>query len=307
MNFISDLIERHTYSSPLDDTSIQFPYLKTHIEPFIISNFPNHISVDSGLFKNINTILLGILVYHSIYTVSKIPVYFSKTLQNVLKGDKSKIDFCMRITSFIQATVICALGLPLYNNDHLNKHRVFATTPYSEFYICLALSYFIWDALMSFYYLRLFGLGFLIHGIVSALVFFSASYASMIHYYSPLFLLFEISTPFLNIRWFGLKFKDVIPEWFQLLNNIILILIFFFIRICWGWYQVFWLAVDLWEHKHDDRFVGWVATIILSCNFVLDILNVFWFSKMMTVAITTIRQMIGKAEKNDNDEKLKLM
>ncbi|GMG40080.1 unnamed protein product [Ambrosiozyma monospora] len=167
----------------------------------------------------------------------------------------------------------------------------------------MALSYFIWDTLISLFYVGYFGVGFLVHGIVSTIVFTIGVFHPYIHYYCPLFLLFEISTPFLNVRWVGLKF-DVLSESFKLVNNAILMLIFFFVRICWGWYQVVQLGKDFYNARENPKFTLAGALFILSCNFVLDILNVFWFSKMLTVAINTLKQLFGFSHQ---DDKLKLM
>lgn len=63
-----------------------------------------------------------------------------------------------------------------------------------------ACGYFLWDALISTYYVRWFGIGFVVHGILSLQIFLF-SYHPFLQYYGPAFLLFEASTPFLNMHW----------------------------------------------------------------------------------------------------------
>jgi hypothetical protein len=288
----------YEYDDPLADLK---PYIDDYAKQYLPEVFQN----SEIISNNLHTLVVGITLYTILFQLSKL-LLLIPSIHDPLKNTKNRLDFCVRVVSFIQAIIICILGIPVFNNTFLNDDRVYATTPYSKFYTAMALSYFIWDTAVTSYYVKYFGFGFLIHGIVSTLVFTIALENGFIHYYSAIFLLFEISTPFLDIRWIGLKFK-VLNETIELINNIILILIFFFVRICWGWYQVARLAVDLHSVKHEPGFPYIGASIILSCNIILDILNMYWFGKMMTVAIETLKQMFGYSAKNTDNNKLKLM
>lgn len=298
MNYINTFREVYQYDDPLESLK---PYVETFIKPYI----PQSLQPYEIISNNLHTLLFGLSLYTTLFQLSKIFLFFNPQITKALKNEKNKLDCCVRIVSFIQAIIICFLGISVFNNKYLNIDHVFATTPYSKFYTSMALSYFIWDTIISTIYVKYFGVGFLIHGIVSTIVFTIAVEYKFIQYYSAIFLLFEISTPFLDIRWVGLKF-NVLSENVKLINNIILILIFFFIRICWGWYQVFRLGIDLYDAQNEANFTTIGAIIILSCNFILDILNVFWFSKMMTVAIETLKGMLGFKVKTD-ESKIKLM
>lgn len=295
MEYIKQFRERYAYDDPLAGLK---PFVDATIKPYIPSTFQDTELVSN----NLHTIVFGVTLYSVLFQLSKLLLLFP-SVSVPLKNRKNRLDFCIRVVSFIQAVIICGLGIPVFGNSYLAEDRVFATTPYSKFYTSMALSYFIWDTIFSTIYVRFFGLGFLVHGIVSTAVFCIACEYKFIQYYSATFLLFEISTPFLDIRWVGLKY-DVLSETFKLVNNIILILIFFFIRICWGWYQVARLGVDLYAARNKEGFTTVGALIILGCNMVLDLLNVYWFTKMMTVAIETLKKMFGFKQ---NDDKLKLM
>lgn len=296
MNYIEEFRERYAYEDPLDFLK---PYVNTYIKGLLPREYQS-----CEIVNNLHTLLFGITLYSTLFQLSKILLLFP-SVYVPLKNKKNRLDCCVRLVSFIQAIIICVLGLPVFGNKYLGVDHVFATTPYSKFYTSMALSYFIWDTIVSAVYVNYFGVGFLIHGIVSTAVFYIAVEYKFIQYYSAIFLLFEISTPFLDIRWVGLKF-DVLSETFKLINNIILILIFFFVRICWGWYQVFRLGFDLYAAKDTDGFNTVGAIIILACNFVLDVLNVFWFGKMMTVAIETLKGMLGFTKKTD-ESKIKII
>ncbi|KAG7888632.1 hypothetical protein KL925_005273 [Ogataea polymorpha] len=259
--------------------------------PFLDAIVPDR--TGSKLLEVLDVLVLGVLFYHGLYLVCRLLCLLPR-MRSLVPKKTDQLDFSMRIVSFIQSTLIVVLAIPLFDNKYLNQDRVFATTPYSEMYSTLAASYFVWDTAMSLRHLQHFGLGFLIHGVMASTVFLSGIRTQMIHYYSPIFLLFEVSTPFLNLRWVALKFPELVPQWLALANNIVLISTFFGARIFWGWYQIYRLAGDLYAARHDPRFVLSTAIIILSTNFVLDILNAFWFSKMLTVAVATI---MGRKDK----------
>lgn len=298
MDYIKNFRQAYEYDDPLMDIK---PFIDDNLKPYI----PETWQQTELVSNNLHTLVFGLVLYTVLFQLSKILLLFP-SITKPLKNEKNKLDLCVRVVSFIQAIIICFLGIPVFCNKYLSKDHVFATTPYSKFYTSMALSYFIWDTIISTIYVKYFGVGFLIHGIVSTVVFWIAAENSFIQYYSAIFLLFEISTPFLDIRWIGLKYT-VLNDTIELLNNIILILIFFFIRICWGWYQVYRLAIDLYIAKDSENFTFIGAGIILGCNIILDILNVYWFGKMMTVAIETLKQMFGLSRKDNEHQKLKLM
>lgn len=298
MQVLESFRERWQYDDPLECLK---PWVDDNVVPLVPLAWRSSPLVES----NLHVILFSLGLYTALYQVGKL-FLLVPLINKTLVKPKDRVDVAIKTVSFIQSVLICILGIPVFGNEYLAKDHIFATTPYSNFYVSMALGYFIWDALICLYFINYCGIGFVMHGVVSTLVFGIASHYQFIQYYSAIFLLFECSTPFLNIRWAGLKLK-VLPDSIELINNIILILIFFFVRILWGWYQVGMLAYDFWLAKDDPRFTTFGAVIILLCNGVLDILNVFWFSKMMVVAITTLKQMFGYTTKNKDDAKLKLM
>lgn len=144
-----------------------------------------------------------------------------------------------------------------------------------------------------------------------------------VNYYGPLFILYEISSPLLNIHWF-LDKLDMTGSTAQLINGIFLIITFFSCRLVWGTYQSFRVFSDIYRayqagaikpgpgpfgaatpDYHGSamtgsaepvseimRFAGardvpvWLAVSYLSANLVLNGLNYYWFGKM----IETIRK-----------------
>lgn len=92
-------------------------------------------------------------------------------------------------------------------------------------------------------------------------------------YYGPIFLFFELSTPFLNLHWFATHLPaGFVPEIVQAINGVLLLSTFFGARILWGFYSVGKLASELWVVL--DKLPLWLPAIVLGSNFSLDCLNV---------------------------------
>lgn len=144
-----------------------------------------------------------------------------------------------------------------------------------------------------------------------------------LYYYAPTFLLYELSSPFLNIHWFmdKLGMTGSLP---QLINGVVLISMFTAARLCWGTVSSVFVFRDIykaWKHgiitpellasdaganpqlaafmrsgtgKWGEILIHavgqdvptWLALSYLTSNLILNSLNWFWIEKM----IATIRK-----------------
>ena len=136
------------------------------------------------------------------------------------------------------------------------------------------------------------------------------------NFYGPTFILYELSSPFLNFHWFFDKI-NMTGSRAQLYNGLFLLFTFFWCRLVWGTYQSIRVYQDVWaaiqspgalvtmaEHTvvateksvnastEIMRFSGektvpiWLACTYLGSNIVLNTLNFYWFGKM----IETVRK-----------------
>jgi hypothetical protein len=155
-----------------------------------------------------------------------------------------------------------------------------------------------------------------------------------VNFYGCTFILYELSSPFLNFHWFFDKL-DMTGTKPQLYNGILLLFTFFSCRLVWGTYQSVRVYQDVWQalhHQpattsinidalngtaaatgksaaplHDDvmRFAGdefvplWLAFTYLGSNVVLNTLNFYWFGKM----IETIRKRFQPPKEVKRKEK----
>jgi len=145
-----------------------------------------------------------------------------------------------------------------------------------------------------------------------------------LYFYCPVFLLYELSSPFLNIHWFCDKL-DLTGSIYQAINGALLTSTFFACRICWGQYSSYQVFHDIYlalsaghsqpptlvsdaevrnsrsgdlslayadSKTQTTAFMGteylplWLAVTYLASNLVLNGLNIWWFGKM----VATIRK-----------------
>jgi hypothetical protein len=120
-------------------------------------------------------------------------------------------------------------------------------------------------------------------------------------------VLYELSTPFLNVHWF-LDKLGMTGSRTQLYNGIVLLATFFGCRLVWGVYQSVLIYNDVWRAWHavtpfasgcatffaktrlntllnvplDCRVMPtWLGALYVGANTVLTMLNFYWFSKMI--------------------------
>ncbi|KAL9131289.1 MAG: hypothetical protein Q9217_000724 [Psora testacea] len=209
-----------------------------------------------------------------------------------------------------------------------------------------AAGYFLWDLGICVGNVGVFGWGLLAHA-VAALVVFSFGFRAgrghkiagghgvanetgivhlqrpFVNFYAPTFILYELSSPFLNFHWFldKLHMTGSKPQWY---NGILLLTSFCCCRLLWGTYQSIRVYQDVWAGLHYDpttratkaavdgifeplgeadevmRYAGkhalpgWLASVYLTSNILLNTLNFYWFGKMIETVRSRFREPRGK-------------
>jgi hypothetical protein len=182
------------------------------------------------------------------------------------------------------------------NRFFANTHRGFAA------------GYFLWDTLVSIEHLDVLGVSSLLHGI-AALGVTTLGFRPFANYYGINFVLYELSTPFLNVHWFLDKF-NMTGSTAQLINGLLLIGSFFGARLVWGAWQSYRIYQDVWKAWNAQSaskltascakffkatrlgtmlevplrcrvLPTWLGALYIGANTTLTLLNVFWFSKMV--------------------------
>ncbi|EPQ57986.1 DUF887-domain-containing protein [Gloeophyllum trabeum ATCC 11539] len=142
--------------------------------------------------------------------------------------------------------------------------------------LAVACGYFLWDALDSILYFQ--DVGFVVHGL-ACLAIYAMAFKPFLAYYGPRFLLWELSTPFLNIHYFLDKLSLTGSRW-QLLNGASLLGAFFGARIVYGGV----MSVEFFRTLRAvaDALPTSFLVVYGVGNVVLNLLNWVWFFKMIS-------------------------
>ncbi|KAK3060818.1 hypothetical protein LTS18_007620 [Coniosporium uncinatum] len=159
--------------------------------------------------------------------------------------------------------------------------------------------YFLWDVLLSTMHIDVFGADALGHA-VAALLNTLVGFRPFANHYGISFILYELSTPFLNIHWFCDKL-DLTGSTIQLYNGFALLATFFGSRLVRGTYQSVLIYQDVWQawnytapartgfgnfspnavRLEQYTLPGWLGLMYVGANTVLCGLNFWWFGKMI--------------------------
>lgn len=244
------------------------PWLVAWIKPFseavYLPSLQNHIHEVLGSFILYQTTqsIISPLLSNALF-----PHIYAKL------NRRTRVNWDVHVVSLLQSILINVAALWVMFTDQERKdmdnsavERIYGYTGASGLIQGLATGYFIWDLVVSTRYLKIFGPGILAHA-VTALSVFSLGFVSgakshtprvdanwysqrpFCNYYGPVFILYELSTPFLNIHWFcdKLNMTGGRLQWY---NGILLLAVFFSCRLVWGTYQSLRVYQDVWHTMH---------------------------------------------------------
>ncbi|RDL34782.1 Uncharacterized protein BP5553_07910 [Venustampulla echinocandica] len=252
---------------------------------------------------HIHEILLAFAVYHAIFE------YIAPPLSRFLLPNRysklsreSRLRWNMHCASLVQSVAISALALWVMAVDDERRgmnleERMWGYTGAAGMVQALATGYFLFDLAVMIRHLDVFGLGMLAHA-SSCLLTYTLGFRPIFNYYGCVFMLYELSTPFLNLHWFFDKL-DMTGSRAQLYNGLALISVFFSCRIVWGAYSSFNIYRDVWNARHFDHTLKsstneemmmygrdtalpvWLVVLYLGGHVTLQVLNVFWLGRMI--------------------------
>ncbi|KAH8117182.1 DUF887-domain-containing protein [Phellopilus nigrolimitatus] len=210
-----------------------------------------------------------------------------------LKTARDRNNWNIRVVSLVHALVIIPLALRSLDFPALNADRVFGWDPRVGTLTGIACGYFLWDTLESVIHLS--EIGFVVHGLACFFI-FSLSFKPFIAYYVPRFLLWELSTPFLNIHWFLDKMGRT-GSTLQLINGLCLLGTFAGVRLVYGSIQSYAFYQTLFVNKDDIAFIM-ILTYGVG-NVILNGLNVIWFRKMVIALRKRMESSAKASEKRE--------
>ncbi|GFZ47742.1 hypothetical protein JCM24511_05489 [Saitozyma sp. JCM 24511] len=190
---------------------------------------------------------------------------------------RTKKGWASHVVSMTHALLIIPLALQALRSQTLARDPVFGYDPFVGHVLAISSGYFVWDTLDS---ARNSTIGFVVHG-AACLAVYLFSFRPFLAGFGPPFLLWEMSTPLLNMHWFmdKLGYSTKRPTIF-LVNALAFMLVFFLARIVYGGYNSFVFFRTMWVERH--RIPLHLHLIYCLGNLALNALNWLWFSKMVS-------------------------
>lgn len=240
------------------------------------------------------TIIYSALGYTFLHLVASpyLSKKFTPQIYAGFKTRKARNNWNIHLVSLVNALLLNYLAFRGLYHEGTEKDKAFGWDDSVGLANAVAVGHFMWDAADAS--INFIDIGFLIHGF-ACMILYSLTFRPFVAYYAPRFLLWELSTPFLNVHWI-LDKLNMTGSNLQFINGIVLLATFFCARIAYGWYLSyhFWgTLIETWGQV-PLPIVGFLAL----GNVTLNTLNLIWFSRM----IRTIRK---RFQKDVNDPRKK--
>nr|GAT55507.1 predicted protein [Mycena chlorophos] len=200
-------------------------------------------------------------------------LFFGDTWRKM--SPRAKNNWAVHICSQAHAIVIIPLAWRVLDLPELNDDRAFGWHEASGSVQAVAAGYFMWDSLDAIVHFD--NIGFVLHGLTCGAIYI-LSFTPYLSYYAARFLMWELSTLFLNVHW-ALDKTNRTGGSLQLINGVLLLVTFFAVRLVAGGYWSYQFYETLFQSLDRAPFAAILAPGI--GNLILQGLNWFWFTKMI--------------------------
>ncbi|CAF1149274.1 unnamed protein product [Rotaria sp. Silwood1] len=237
--------------------------LNVKFDPTFLPIVATSFIVFTSLYKFVNPVLSNLLV---------------KNYKNLT--ETQQIDWNTRINSSINSIVVGTICVYMMIADcGLNANPLVYKSYLLKTNLSIVIGYLLSDTIIGIIHYKNIGDPFsLAHHFVSIYAFVYVLTLNVMPYFANFRLLAELSTPSVNIRWFLDALKYPRTSKIFILNGLFMTIVFFFVRIFAMpiyWWKVYTVAITpLWSQMGHFRFI-----LIVVCV-VLDVINLYWFSKM---------------------------
>ena len=185
-----------------------------------------------------------------------------------------------RFLGFIHNTVQLPIAIWAVSHPALQSDRLQGTTATSHIMLCIAAGFFLHDAVCCLLRESPF---YVVHGLTCTLGYIAAAAVGAGHFYGGLFLLWELSTPFVQLRWvlqkMGLSESKV-----YMMCSLLMVITFSLARVVFGTVFTFQLLKDTYIElsRSDDGCKAPAPLLIGLCAAASTVscLNYYWFNLM---------------------------
>ncbi len=207
------------------------------------------------------------------------------------KSRKDQLSAMVRVPSLLNCALVVPVAFHLLRTDRaLDADRFFGSSTGGNVLMALAAGFFVFDLTHSMFDFQ--GLPFLVHAVLCSAVYCLALTLPYVQYFGCVYLLFELSTVWLNAMWF-VKFVYGLPEK-SLVYRVCaaaFALTFFASRIVFGKYSNYVFYRELLLRYHEQH--APVTALFVFANVALTVLNHYWFYRVISVIV------MGKAIKKE--------
>eukprot|EP01023_Acetabularia_acetabulum_P063112 TRINITY_DN7885_c0_g1_i2.p1 TRINITY_DN7885_c0_g1~~TRINITY_DN7885_c0_g1_i2.p1 ORF type:complete len:271 (-),score=6.80 TRINITY_DN7885_c0_g1_i2:293-1105(-) len=197
-----------------------------------------------------------------------------------------------RIVGAVHLMIQIPLAFIVLSQEELAQNTMFGHSNYSEMLVAVSTGFFLHDCVMCWIRLNEEGAAYLIHGCCCCYTFSFFLVTQNMHWYGAAFLMWELSTPFVHLRWLLYKLgkEESIA---YVLTFVCMFIAFFLARNVWGTYVQFYWLYDVYRSiVLSPKFIA--PNYILVSMFIggatLGLLNWYWLIKMVNAVYRVVIQ-----------------
>lgn len=241
-------------------------------------------SGDNLFITHLHEIVFFAVFFHVLYSLA--PLVNKRVFGEWFSRDAdaaTRENFNVRLVGVVQAVISVAVCIPMFFHPQFTSNPIDGSYDFAALVASFTIGYFVWDLFYCcLFHFDLYGYEFLFHAF-GALYVFGVTLVPFCQPYLCAFLIYEASTPFVQFHFMMTRApKGMFPQWAITANGIVLMVVFFLVRIIWGVFATgysFWL---LWPQRGSHNAALIASVYILNVGF--QFLNFTWFGKMIAMA-----------------------
>ncbi|PIA15375.1 hypothetical protein COEREDRAFT_82121 [Coemansia reversa NRRL 1564] len=253
---------------------------------------PLYLSGVGNYWKTIAVSLVGhILLLRVTPVISEF--LLPQTYGGFNKSDKEA--WGVSVTALIHSAFDACFIIGYFNNHELNNDKMDGYNECFEFYLAIALGYYVWDMSICLYNFSNYGFMYLIHaglGVFGLLILTSRQ----LQFYAIPFLLPELSSVFLHIRHL-MKYAGYSKSLIYKINFLLFLITYIVIRIGFEAYHSLLLVMDVYNEHTGNVFFPY-AVFFSMLGVTLTVLNCIWLRQILNAAYYTLYPTSFKIKKN---------
>lgn len=219
--------------------------------------------------------LLGVLFFMTLFRTCKTLLLKYAKIDPIILNE-----LVSRINSYVHAVTVTYLSLKiLFTDSELHMNKTLYRSQDISMTLNIVIGYMLVDLFLILYYEEMKDPEHVMHHIVSITAFYACSMIGIFPFIALSRLASEASTPFVNKRWFMLKFDMKYSRWY-LINLIIIVATFSVVRVIS--IVPIWLVFITEMSTPQWRSISWPYRAICICaSLPLDCLNLYWYRLLL--------------------------